>query len=302
MKRFLTNISVYLFLVGVLLLTYFRIGAFAAEKSYGVNTKKQIEYSFANAESREYNKLFLGNSRVYRGINPDIIDCRTYNFAHDNDSYNQSYYKLKYVLDFGHKIDTLFIGTDYFQFSLKSDTRNYIYDYLFDKDYYKDYNESFFDEQIANFKQLFYNNQTLLFTALARIVVNQKIKGYIKPNGQYIFDSKANPNETVKRSTEVRDLQLGYYKAIVDLCHRNNICVIAFTMPVRSGEMTSYTQADINRIQNVIKSPLSSSDRYIDMTYEEEFRNYKDYTDITHLNSVAADRFTMYFYNRVKNH
>ena len=72
-------------------------------------------------------------------------------------------------------------------------------------------------------------------------------------------------------------------------------------MPVRDGEMESYTKEDINRFHQVVTTPLSSRDSYVDMTYLEEFRNYKDYTDITHLNSKVADRFTKYFYKRIQN-
>ena len=300
MKKFLKNILIYFLTVGILLFVYFQLGTFVAEKCYGVNTKQQIEFSFANADAREYNKLFLGNSRVYRGINPDMIDGHTYNFAHDNDSYNQCYYKLKHVLDGGHKIDTLFIGADYFQFSIFARDRNYIYDYLLDNAYCKDYNESYLTEQVENAKQLFYNKQTLLLTALTRIALHQEVKGKIKSNGQFTFDSKAKPDDAVERKTDVRQIQKKYYNEIVELCHKNNIRVIAFTMPVREGEMQSYTKEDIARIQDIIKAPLSNGDQYVDMTCVDEFRDYKDYTDITHLNAAAADRFTVYFYNRVK--
>ena len=121
MEKFLKNIFLYFLTVGLLLLAYFWLGAYVAEIAYGLNTRKQILISFSNADSRQYNKMFLGNSRVYRGINPDKIDDHTYNFAHDNDTYNQCYYKLQHVLANGKKIDTLFLGADYFQFSIKSE-------------------------------------------------------------------------------------------------------------------------------------------------------------------------------------
>lgn len=281
---------------------YFQFGAVAAEYTYGVNTEKQIKISFANAGSRSYNKLFLGNSRIYRGINPDKIDNNTYNFAHDNDTYNQCYYKLLYVLETGHKLDTLFLGADYFQFGIKSSSRNYIYDYLLDDAYILDYSVSYLDELLKNCQQLFFNNQTLLLKSLIRIVKQVNIRGYIKDNGQYIFDSKATSNDKVHRNAEILDLQQEYYKQIIDLCHEKDIQVTVFTMPVRDGEIESYSKEDINRIKQVITTPLSSQDLYVDMTYLEEFRNFKDYTDITHLNSEAADRFTEYFLKRIQNH
>ena len=140
-----------------------------------------------------------------------------------------------------------------------------------------------------------------MLKSVARIVKHENTKGYIKDNGQYVFDSKASPNDKVKRKTDILDIQREYYERIIDLCHENNIQVTVFTMPVRDGEMESYTKEDINRFHQVVTTPLSSRDSYVDMTYLEEFRNYKDYTDITHLNSKVADRFTKYFYKRIQN-
>lgn len=299
MKRFLKNVFLYLACVGAILLAYFELGASVSKATYGVNTKQQILYSFENAKVRHYNKLFLGNSRVYRGINPDMIDENTYNFSHDNDSYNQCYYKLRQVLNWGHSIDTLFIGADYFQFSLKPSSRNYVYSPLLGEEYYKDYSDSYIGEVVSNYKQVFFNNQTLLFTSLARMASGEKSKGHIKENGQYIFDSKASPNDRVQRNVEVLKFQQDYYDRIIALCHKNKIQVTVFTMPVRDNELSSYTKEDIARIQKVITAPLSNQDSYIDMTFDDDFRNYTDYTDITHLNSEAANRFTCHFYSIV---
>ena len=63
------------------------------------------------------------------------------------------YYKLQYLLDNGCKVDTLVIGTDYFQFSVFSDSRNYVYDGLLGNDYLRDYNHFFLNEEFNNFKR-----------------------------------------------------------------------------------------------------------------------------------------------------
>lgn len=301
MVRFFKKLSVYLLFMFIILCAYYFLGAYFGRKVYGVDTEDQIRISFHNANNRIYNKLFLGNSRVYRGINPDCIDNHTYNFAHDNDTFNQCYYKLVYLIDKGHKLDTLFLGADYFQFGIKSHTRNYVYDNLFAEEYYKDYNTNILNENIANLKQIFYNNQLLLPKALIKLIMNKNIIGQIKDNGQYIYDSKASPNDKVTRNTEILDLQVDYYNRIVDLCHSHNIQLTVFTMPVRDGEMESYTREFVSKIQSIIKTPLSIKDRYIDMTYLEDFRDYHDYTDITHLNSSAADRFSIFFKNEIIN-
>lgn len=301
MKIFICKLTVFLFVSFAILTIYFVSGAKLATLAYGVCTQEQIVNSFEYAKQKHFNKVFLGNSRVYRGINPDIIDKSTYNFAHDNDSYNQCYYKLVYLLYSGHKIDTLFLGADYFEFGIKSGTRNYVYDKLFDGNYYKDYNKDIVDEIIANGKQVLYNNQLLCVKAFFSILRPNGAKGILKENGQYIYDSKASINDSVKREMKVLDFQYDYYLELIKLCHKNNITVIVFTMPVRDSEMSSYTKEYISKIHKLIVEPLIKDDRYFDLSDVEEFKDYHKYTDITHLNSKAADEFTDYFWKRINN-
>ena len=153
MKRFLLNILLFGAIFLTIVLSIFHSSDELAERFWGPNTRNQIEMSFKNALSSEASCWFLGNSRIYR-INPDMIENgHWYNFAHDNDSYNQMYYKLQYLLDNGCKVDTLVIGTDYFQFSVFSDSRNYVYDGLLGNDYLRDYNHFFLNEEFNNFKR-----------------------------------------------------------------------------------------------------------------------------------------------------
>ena len=90
---------------------------------------------FRNAEKRPYDMVFMGNSRIYRGLNPDSFTTKSYNFAHDNDSYNQIYYKLLFLTAQNKKIQIVLLGVDYFEYSVFSDSRNYEYSKIFNKSY-----------------------------------------------------------------------------------------------------------------------------------------------------------------------
>ncbi|WP_461488949.1 hypothetical protein, partial [Pontibacter sp. HJ8] len=85
---------ILIFIIGLYISSY----SILTQSAYGPTTKAQIEQSFENALRKDYDMLILGNSRIYRGINPEKFSTNAYNFAHDDDSYNQMYYKLKYVL------------------------------------------------------------------------------------------------------------------------------------------------------------------------------------------------------------
>ena len=128
MKKFLQNVVLFLGIISVLIIAYCYLSTYTSTKYYGPNTAQQIKTSFENAVKEDYDCYILGNSRIYRGINPDRLEkVHAYNFAHDNDTYNQMYYKLVYLLKNNSNIDTVILGTDYFQFSFFSNTRNYIY-------------------------------------------------------------------------------------------------------------------------------------------------------------------------------
>ena len=101
MKKFVIRFST-ICIISVLMITIYNSLATASTLKYnGASTAEQINMSFENAVSEEYNCYFLGNSRIYRDINPDVFTTvKSYNFAHDNDSYNQMYYKLLFSFVF----------------------------------------------------------------------------------------------------------------------------------------------------------------------------------------------------------
>lgn len=279
-----------------------------AVKLYGPNTKTQITESFDNALKSNASNWILGNSRVYRGLNPDVMGKSWYNFAHDNDSYNQMYYKLKYLLDNNCKIDTLIIGTDYFQFSIFANTRNYVYDNLLGSDYISDYNKFCLKEYIDNLKRVIVTKQGLLYDISLNInKLNQNRElPYIRNNGQYINDTgTAKEDDFVDRDTTMLDIQKQYYEKILSACSKNKIKVVVLMMPIRDNEMKCYSTSFTERFDDYIHSTLKTNGyegrNYINLSGLNEFKDYHLYTDITHLNSKAADGFTISFMKRLSD-
>ena len=312
MKRFLINSFLFgtIFLTIVLLL--FRLSDKIAERFWGPNTRNQIEMSFKNALSSKASCWFLGNSRIYR-INPEMIENEHwYNFAHDNDSYNQMYYKLQYLLDNGCKIDTLVIGTDYFQFSVFSDTRNYIYDDLLGIDYIKDYNTLFLKEKLNNFKKALITKQTAFNQTVIEVakLLTGEYKSYqvpyLRDNGSYYRDiEEAKENDTTKRDTTILNIQKKYFEQIIKKCKDNGIELFVLMMPVRNNELQNYSNKYITFFNGMINNRLEKygfKGRYFNMSNNPDFKDYKKYTDITHLNSKAAGEFTKIMYEELFKH
>jgi hypothetical protein len=308
MKRFVLKVAFLGIIVTVLLLSVFTVGERLATKVFGPNTKTQIEESFQNALTSCATNWILGNSRVYRGLNPDKMSKSWYNFAHDNDSYNQMYYKLQFLLN-NNRIDTLIIGTDYFQFSVFSDTRNYVYDGLLGKEYIKDYNTWRLKEFYCNYKRLLITKQSSFHSALLN--VNSWLGGgkknlpYLRANGQYINDlGNAKEDDYVARDSILLDIQKKYFKELLITCKNQNIDLYVLMMPVRDNELSCYNESFTNTFKDYIKSSLKDAgyeNHYIDMSNITEFKDYKMYTDITHFNSESADRYTKCFYKELES-
>lgn len=299
MKKFIRNILIFILCLSALLYGYCEISQAAATKYNGENTAQQIEKSFRNAVGEDYDCYFLGNSRIYRDINPDMFtEVNAYNFAHDNDSYNQMYYKLLYLEEEGQEFDYLIIGTDYFQFSFLGDSRNYVYDRWLGIDYMKDYNSSIMDEIFSDI--LFFWKTKRASTKFCIPYFKREPAGeyinYLKDNGQYIAYGEATSNDTIDRNSNILEIQKQYFEKIVAYCEQNDITFYVVMPPTRDEELAAYTQEELNAFHAMMQEVLGEnySDVYIDCSNLPEFKHYSDYTDITHLKEDAADRFSAY--------
>lgn len=252
------------------------------ENVLGPNTEKQINYSFENLLIRDFEMLILGNSRLYRGLNPDVFSTETYNFSHDNDTYNQIFYKLKYFYDNEKEIEFLILGVDYFQFGIFSDTRNYVYGSNLGEDYLNDYpSKSYWIE----------NQLSLLKPDRYLRLFSAKNSSFIKENGQYIKHGIAKENNYSDRSTERKIIQVRYFERILEFSKKNNINIILVMPPTRNDELKIYKPNEIKEFDEFLKKYENENVVYLDFSTDNSF-NLKDYTDLTHLNEAAAIRFS----------
>lgn len=299
MKKFIRNIVIFILCLYCLLFAYCKLTLAASVKYMGENTQQQIESSFRHAVADDYNCYFLGNSRMYRGINPDMFTgVKAYNFSHDNDSYNQMYYKLLFLEEKNKKIDYLVIGTDYFQFSFHGDSRNYIYDRLFGIEYMRDYNTSIADEifsDIVYFWKTKRNSAQFIIPYLKGEPAGENIN-YLKDNGQYVVYGAATDADTVDRCYMIREVQERYFLKIIEYCEDNNIELYVIMPPTRDEELASYTKEEMDSFDQMIEEALGDrfQGRYLNCSNLPEFKHYSNYTDITHLNAEAADRYSEY--------
>ena len=267
------------------------------EKTEGPSTKKQIENSFSNSLNTQYELLILGNSGAYRGINPACFDVPSFNFSHDNDSYNQMYYKLVWLLEHGKKPKFVIVGVDYFQFSFISDTRNYVYSEFLGKNYMNDYAsnsnlivklESWFEEKnIFKFSRMKY---------LINLLHHPDTTIHQKNNGQYIKPGKALPNNKYSYSIKRLNIQVTYFEKLLTLCSQMKCKVFLTMLPVRKNALNNYTQQEIEEFNRFITLHTNANIFYMNYSLSPDY-NIEDYTDITHLNERAANKFSFQLNN-----
>ncbi len=256
------------------------------EHSKGPSVATQIVQSFQNAGRTDFELLMLGNSRIYRGLNPDRFSVPAYNFSHDDDSYNQMYYKLKWLDDQGKTFSKVIIGVDFFQFSFVADGRNYVYAKLFDEAY------------AADFPALpFWHKRRWVRPGLFKglnpkhLFASPEGRPFFKSNGQYIMPGTASPTDTVARSTERLPLQVGYFEKILQHCQERNITVFLCLLPIRPEEQRGYDPERLDEFMAFLRQYEDRDTFIVDCTYDPGY-SMTDYTDITHLNEQAADRFS----------
>ena len=299
MKRFVGKIFIFILCISTILYVYCLISLKAGTAYNGINTAGQIKLSFRQAVQNDYDCYFLGNSRIYRDINPDkFTEVDAYNFAHDNDGYNQMYYKLLYLLEENADFQYLVIGTDYFQFSFLGDSRNYVYNRMLGIEYMRDYNDSLVREVFNNAVQYWkIRRETVRFCIpYLRGEYESVDNAYLKENGQYIVPGTATPEDTVTRSINIMEIQREYFEKIIECCVNHNIELYVVMPPARDEELSSYTAEQRADFDAMIEDALAEhyAGHYINCSDLAEFKHYSNYADITHLNEDAADAFSEY--------
>lgn len=302
MSKLISKLTILLVLFALLVYVYCRLASTVAVKYYGENIEEQIRKSFKNSIKDDYNCYFLGNSRIYRNINPELFDSvNAYNFGHDNDTYNQMYYKLLYLINNGEKIEYLIIGTDYFQFSYLADARNYVYVDLLPSEYLADYPDSSTKvaRRLDRIKRLWISKQNA-FTALLNYAMGNPPPNnipYQKDNGQYCVEGTAKGDETIQFDFSIMDIQYDYFKRIIELCVDENIDLYVVMPPLWEAMVESGTDEEFDKFNKMIIDSLKDTpyeNQYINYCILNGLSSYEDFSDATHLSPEVADTYSGY--------
>ena len=276
--------------------------AILAKKELGVTAEEQIKQQFNDVRGKKYDVIILGNSRLYRGINPKLLNYNCYNFSFDNDSFLECFYKLKYLEKNDRLPNKILLGVDYFEFSFVSVSNKSIYDLFFDNEY---------DEVLANGNYLsleksrnldkrinrqfntfcifnYYNAISYIYN---KYFLGDKNISYVSELGQYRIypQPKASRGDFLTRSSVIISEQKKSYNDIIKLCDEKNIKLVLIMLPLREIELNCYKEDTIKKF-DIIFNSVPTVD-YLNFSSIENF-TLKDFMDDTHLNLDGADKFT----------
>lgn len=298
MRRFIKEAIIVLFLFLIITYVYSLVSTHILSTKIGLSTSEQIETQFKNLELQKdtINTIYLGSSRFYRAINPLEIGEFGYNFAHDNDSYNQEYYKLLYAYELLPNLKNVVIAYDYVSFSFISGTRNYVYHKYLKDDYLDDYDDNIYDICIfplLNMSKTFGTTITALF---------RRDKAYdltYKGQLQY-YSGKASETDMIKRDECVLKIQENYFDKIIRFCDNHDLNCVFVNMPIRDGEYNGYSKEYIEMMESRINSKIRNNVYYLNYSREESLLSTNLFTDICHYNIDGSTVFSKTLKNDIE--
>ena len=286
------------------------------ESLNGISMSDQLIQNFENSINSNYTTYIFGNSRCYRGIDPDLLSTSTFNFAYDNETFLEQYYKLQYLNKNKIVPDTIILGVDYFEFSFVSEAMTDTYKQYFSKEYITSINEynsansannknkteNIDDYVNATLSNIFGRSASQYVNYLYNYIVYHRAEApYLKKNGQYIINPvpKGREGDFVKRDTTILNIQKEYFEKIISYSKANNIIVFLVMPPTRNIERKSYSD---NYITNFDKYFIEKCEKnkifyinYFNVNFDLSL-----FMDDTHLTPNGASVFSNLLNNDIK--
>jgi len=277
---------------------------------YGPSLRERMVRAFDLAAQGRYEWLVLGNSRMYRGVNPTFFPRPGFNLSQDDDGFNHAYYKLRYLEERGIQPRIVILGIDYFQFSALSETRLRFYKSYLGASFLADYSTNtssiarVFDEVFTpslntdanEFASVFFSQTPLSLVkwGAARLRGQPMERRYVlKDNGQYSVDVElAFEGDFIKRKIIRLPIQEEYFRRVIQWSAERRIPVVLVMPPVRDIELASYDDASVDQFERFLKPFINNhSVFYLNYARDKRF-SIREFGDVTHLNPAGADKFS----------
>ncbi len=258
--------------------------------------------NYLDKNSNNIEVLFLGNSHMYFGINPEYMSFKSFNNAHISQSLNYDLAILEKYKDNWKNLKYIIIPIDYFSmYSNLEDgiekwrVKNYSIYYEIKNYNYQNNFEVFngkLPNNIARIKSYLFNNKS-------DITCNKYGFGttYNSKNSKYLTETG---KTAAKRHTMNIENNLNYskniniLKSIIKFSNKNNTKTIFITSPAYKTYIENLELHQLNNTLNTIKqlSSKSTNTYYYNFLTDTTFVA-QDFFDADHLNEIGAKKLTL---------
>jgi hypothetical protein len=273
-------------------------------EAYGPDTATQIGEAF-NKLSREEAQdcVIMGSSRMYRGVNPEKLSGRVFNFAHDGDGWNHIFYKLNYLVAHGKKPGRVVAGLDYFGFATIDPTRRFLYAPYFPAEFARDYDDM--DSKDPHWGGRLNNEANLWMSRKISLICPALLKALLAPpgslccsvtsRGQYILPSRPepyslSPYQPLRMASGHSDKMNLYFDRVVQLCRESSVQLVLVMPPATIYEQAAYSPAAKAEFWAYLHDHAVGA-RLLNFETDRAFTP-SDFSDALHLNAKGADRFS----------
>ncbi len=255
-------------------------------------------------ENKNFDFVFLGNSRVYTMLQTDIIekswDQKGLNISLDGANLAQQYLMLHSFLKNNNRTKKLYFNIDFTELAMQqnSDMRVWCFlPYLNDDEICSTLKENYGNKMLAwkyipFYKYMEFNSKIGLLTVANSIFHIEK-----KPfndHGDFLNtpNRKFNLKDTfANKIIEPKNINLIYFEKILHLCKEKNIESHLYTAPVN----TIISRTWVNRKDIIDKYILPVASKYgadyIDYTELPLSSNPDLFADVTHLNAEGRSQW-----------
>jgi hypothetical protein len=119
-----------------------------------------------------------------------------------------------------------------------------------------------------------------------------KTTHFLKQNGQFVAKpKKAKITDSSNYSIERLAVQTSYFEKILNFCKTKGIQVFIVMPPTRKSALANFKPEQMIEFDDFIVSHTNKNIHFLNFTNTPGY-TIDDFTDITHLNELAANRFT----------
>jgi hypothetical protein len=292
MKKFI--IKIFIFLVPLIIL-----GAFIELLLRQIPNEYSYKKNYLDNNSNKIEKLFLGSSHTYYGVNPSFIGGNSFNASHESQTLNYDYKIFKKYENDWANLKFIIIPIDYFSlFSINEFGKQYWR--LSRYNIYYNFNLSsnisdYFEILSLNFRHNLSQLYSYYILKIEKEPCSKLGFGKIYPIAEDIaITGKRAAKRHTKMDFSYYSMNIDILKSFINIAQSRKIQVILYTTP---AYRTYVSNLNKKQLDLTINTAIEFANNYSNCTYfnllEDHSFNADDFSDADHFNLKGAKKFSI---------